>query len=198
MLSTLTRVRIVFNIADLNTFDQDADSFSEDPALYDEQLAEDGAINQGGAGNPNFKVTPEDSASAADKAEAGEENLDDDLPGFPARVNITIEKEGIPSAIHIDATAKDGEIMIDNVYHFPKAEIVNAKTAEQEYKAKDLYTGPPFGNLDEGLQLLLDEYLAERGIDSGLAQFIPDYIDHKEQREYVNWLEGNCNPLRAA
>lgn len=51
-----------------------------------------------------------------------------------------------------------------------------------------LYTGPPFNNLDEDLQILLEKYLEERGVNTRLALFIPDYIDHKEQKEYVKWL----------
>jgi complement component 1 Q subcomponent-binding protein len=51
-----------------------------------------------------------------------------------------------------------------------------------------LYTGPPFNNLDEDLQILLEKYLEERGINTRLALFIPDYIDHKEQKEYIRWL----------
>lgn len=50
------------------------------------------------------------------------------------------------------------------------------------------YLGPPFANLDEDLQILIDRYLDERGINSALAVFIPDYIDMKEQKEYTTWL----------
>ena len=30
--------------------------------------------------------------------------------------------------------------------------------------------------------------MEERGIDSGLALFIPDLAEFKEQKEYVRWL----------
>jgi complement component 1 Q subcomponent-binding protein len=52
-----------------------------------------------------------------------------------------------------------------------------------------VYAGPPFGNLDSDLQAMLERYLDERGINAQLATFVPDYIDYKEQREYVQWLE---------
>jgi len=42
--------------------------------------------------------------------------------------------------------------------------------------------------LDEDLQLLLERYLDERGINTALALFVPDYVDFKEQREYLSWL----------
>lgn len=39
------------------------------------------------------------------------------------------------------------------------------------------------------MQALLENYLNERGIDTQLAMFIPEYIDVKEQKEYLRWLE---------
>ena len=36
-------------------------------------------------------------------------------------------------------------------------------------------------------------YLEERGINTRLALFIPDYIDHKEQKEYIKWLNNVKN-----
>jgi complement component 1 Q subcomponent-binding protein len=52
-----------------------------------------------------------------------------------------------------------------------------------------MYSGPPFPQLDEDLQVLLESYLAERGVDTELAIFIPEYIDVKEQKEYLGWLK---------
>jgi complement component 1 Q subcomponent-binding protein len=57
----------------------------------------------------------------------------------------------------------------------------------------DSQQGPPFNNLDEDLQILLEKYLEERGINTRLALFIPDYIDHKEQKEYIKWLNNIKN-----
>jgi complement component 1 Q subcomponent-binding protein len=57
----------------------------------------------------------------------------------------------------------------------------------------NFHQGPPFNNLDEDLQILLEKYLEERGINTRLALFIPDYIDHKEQKEYIKWLNNVKN-----
>ena len=57
----------------------------------------------------------------------------------------------------------------------------------------NFWQGPPFNNLDEDLQILLEKYLEERGINTRLALFIPDYIDHKEQKEYIKWLNNVKN-----
>jgi len=53
---------------------------------------------------------------------------------------------------------------------------------------ESLYAGPPFQQLDEEVQSLLEAYLDSRGINTALALFIPEYIDVKEQKEYLGWL----------
>ena len=184
--------------------DQNQDEF-DDKALYDEEPDDipdnaqsgganaKGTINQGRTKGGNINVAPEDRVAPADR----EELMDDESasgaedpntePSFPARVNIMIEKEG-KGTLQIETTAQDGEIVIDNVYYFADAALADAKTAELDWKRRNLYEGPPFGNLDEDLQVLLERYLDERGINTALALWVPEYIDFKEQREYLNWL----------
>lgn len=79
-------------------------------------------------------------------------------------------------------------VAIHNVYHYSDPALAHAKTAEKVHERQDLYVGPPFENLDEDLQVLLERYLDERGIDTALAIFVPDYIEMKEQNEYLRWL----------
>lgn len=190
------KVKVTFSIADFNTFDQDAES--EDPALYDEDDSPvgmetqsggantKGAINQGHTAGGNIRVAPEDSIAPADRPELQDEDAEAQ-PSFPARVQVTVTREG-KGALAIECIAQDGEITIDNVYHFPSADLAEAKTAEKDWARRSLYTGPPFGQLDEDLQVLLERFLDERGINTSMALFIPDYIDMKEQKEYISWL----------
>ena len=42
--------------------------------------------------------------------------------------------------------------------------------------------------VSQRLQELWSDYLAERGIDEDMAEFIPAYIDLKENKEYLRWL----------
>lgn len=198
-------IRITFSIADLNNIDQDADQFSEDKALYDEDSADiptdtqsggaqsKGTINQGRTKGGNINVASEDRIAPADRPELMDNNGSpsgepgDEEPSFPARVNVTIQKAG-KGAMQIETIAQDGDIVIENVYYFPKAEQADAKTAEVDWSRRNLYTGPPFGNLDEDLQVLLEKYLDERGVNTALALWVPEYIDFKEQKEYLSWL----------
>jgi hypothetical protein len=52
-----------------------------------------------------------------------------------------------------------------------------------------LYFGPNFIDLELDVQDKFYAYLAERKIDDELAQFITQFADLKEQREYLAFLE---------
>ncbi len=183
-----------------------------DKALYDEPDPSDldamnaqsgggnskGTINSGSTANGNFNVTPEDRVAPADRDEllddesADNEKDPNEEPSFPARIQVMIEKPG-KGTLQIETTAQDGEIVIDNVLYFANAELADAQTAEMEWKRRNLYEGPPFGNLDEDLQVLFERYLDERGINTALALWVPEYIDFKEQREYLGWLSSKSS-----
>jgi complement component 1 Q subcomponent-binding protein, mitochondrial len=162
----------------LNNIDPEADY--EDPAMGDEEDMSN--INQGR--QDQFKQAPEDSISAADGEQGEGEGQEE---SYPARVNIVVEKPG-KGALAVETVAQDGVIVIDNVYYYPDASYALAKTADKAHERQDMYVGPPFGNLDEDLQVLFEKYLDERGINTALALFVPDYIDMKEQKEYLRWL----------
>jgi complement component 1 Q subcomponent-binding protein, mitochondrial len=135
---------------------------------------------------------PEDSIAPADRE--GEE-IDDEAdvsPSFPAQLTISITKPG-DKAIEIRGSAQDGAIEIDSVAYFPKASLLDAQNPKDAAEARSLYAGPTVSELDPELQEMLQHYLEERGIDEELANFLPEYVDYKEQNEYVKWLEGQSN-----
>lgn len=194
-------IRITFTTADLNNNVNPEDAL-EDQAMYDDADMDvqsggantKGAINQGTTKDGNIRVAPEDRVAPADREEleddyAGEDDVEQ---GFPAHASIRIERAG-KGALAIEATAQDGDFIIEDLYYFPDAELADPQTAEKDWARRTLYTGPPFNNLDEDLQILLEKYLEERGINTRLALFIPDYIDHKEQKEYIRWLNNVKN-----
>ena len=197
-LTCFGRIRITFSIADLASISEDPDRFtSDDDALSDEpsDLLTDtqsggantkGAVNQGRTKGGNIAVAPEDRIAPADRPElADEEDTpadEDGEPSFPARVSVMVEKDG-KGTLNIEAVAQDGMIGIENVHYFPTGDVDDAKS----------YAGPPFGNLDQDLQVLFERYLEERAVDARLALWVPEYIDWKEQREYLRWLGGKCD-----
>ncbi|KAI8939707.1 hypothetical protein NX059_003461 [Plenodomus lindquistii] len=194
------KITLSFSTADLNN-NPSEDELAEDSAMYDDADIEGqsggastkGAINQGRTQDGNVRVAPEDRVSPADREDL-EDDYDDDAQqqGFPVHASIRIERAG-KGALSIEATAQDGDFLIEDLIYFPTADLADPATAEKEWQRRTLYTGPPFNNLDEDLQILLEKYLEERGINTRLALFIPDYIDHKEQKEYVRWLDNVKN-----
>jgi len=127
--------------------------------------------------------------SSQDNANEANESLESDLDqaSIPCRLNIVIEKAG-KGALNVEALAQDGAIVVENLYYYKDAKLAHSASPEAVHAAQDAYPGPPFGNLDEDLQILMERYLEERGISQDLAMFVPDYMDIKEQREYVDWL----------
>jgi complement component 1 Q subcomponent-binding protein len=171
--ANLRSIRVTFSIADLNNIDPDSDY--EDRALDDEEEGSEDTINEGQ--NKDLKAAPEENAGEDAK----------DQGSFPARVYVVIEKPK-KGALAIEAFAQDGMIDIHQVFYHPDASYASDKLAQVIHERQEMYTGPPFSNLDEDLQLLFDKYLDERGINTALALFVPDYIDLKEQKEYARWL----------
>ncbi|OJD10418.1 hypothetical protein ACJ73_09799 [Blastomyces percursus] len=173
-------IRVAFTLSDIQ------DLTENESALGDEHDDLETPINQRQDRDGQIPVAPEDKISAADQEDADFE--EDQIPSYPARVSVTIEKKG-KGAVQIETLAQDGYIQIQNVGYFAKADLANAASAEKEWTRQSLYSGPPFGNLDEDLQTLMEQYLEERGIDNALAVFVPEFIEFKEQQEYIRWLK---------
>ena len=195
------RIKVAFSIDDLNNPEEDPDSMQdesmpeelEDPMEMPTDTQSGGAntkgsVNQGRTAGGNLRVAPEDQVSPADReGEEGEDAEPGQEPSFPAHLSITIERPN-KGALQLEAVAQDGLIAIDSVYFYKDAKYLDPATPEQETQASNLYTGPPFANLDEDVQVLFEKFLDERGINTTMALWVPEYIDYKEQKEYLNWL----------
>ncbi|KAI1942325.1 Mitochondrial acidic protein mam33 [Ophidiomyces ophidiicola] len=178
------KVRISFSIADLQNLGASESDY--DNALPDEFEGSDSQARgmNGGASSENAKAASGDKGTLSDNDNELEETSE---PGYPVHVNVTVEKPG-KGCMYAECLVEDGVAQIMEVQYFEKADIAAAQSAETQWARGSIYAGPPFGNLDEDLQVLLERYLEERGIDTALAAFVPDYIDFKEQKEYVRWL----------
>lgn len=174
-------IRLTFTVADLQSL---GDNTELDEALSDEDFDSHSSVNASRPGQTSSGNSGEDQATG------GEREFDDEdmEPGFPARVNVTIEKPG-GGALLVQTVVQDGLFEVEDVSYFSKPELANAQSADKDWERQSLYSGPPFSNLDEDLQTYFDRYLEERGINEQLATIIPDYIQVKEQNEYVRWLE---------
>ncbi|KAL0135987.1 mitochondrial acidic protein MAM33 [Mucor lusitanicus] len=180
---TLTRtfgnekISVIFSISDINNTVEE----------FTEEELQDGE-----------EIITKDATDAADEKEAtaGEEEVtaikDQDLDdvSFPVRATVIIEKQDKGSLV-LNTVAQDGYLHIDAVRYFKQGQIQpqDMTTVDIGEQRQDLYMGPVFDELDEQIQTTFSRYLEERGIDTALATFLPDYVDYKEQKEYVNWLK---------
>lgn len=165
LILTMPRIIVSFSIADLQNLEPDV--YNEDSAMGDED----------GENGPS---------AGQEGEEGGEDEMSNDSP-VPVRLNIVVEKPG-KGALNIEASAQEGNIVVENFYYYSDAKLAHRDSAEDVHKSQDVYPGPPFGSLDEDLQVLMERYLEERGIAQALALFVPDYMEMKEQKEYVTWL----------
>lgn len=158
---------MTFSVSDIASMDNDM--MEEDPSMNDE-------------------VDPENLVDNAqnEDAEDGDSGVEATVT---CRLNIVVEKPGQKGALNIEAVAQDANIIVDNMFYYDDAAIAHSSNPEAVHKERDVYPGPSFGSLDEDLQLLIEQYLDERGINSALAVFVPDYTDMKEHREYLAWLK---------
>ncbi|KAG6045717.1 hypothetical protein E4U39_002013 [Claviceps sp. Clav50 group G5] len=153
------KITVSFSISELNNFDP----YNEDPELEAEEMEESGR---------------------------GEEDVEGEEDGTAnINLNVVIEKPGSKAgALVIDASAQDGAISISNMYYYDDAKTAHIDTPESAHKRADVYAGPAFGSLDVDLQILMERFLEERGVTEAMAAFVPDYVEVKEQQEYVKWL----------
>lgn len=168
------KITVSFSIADITNYDP----YAEENALEEEGLEED----------PNQRSAQSNGRANEEIDEELEDDMEDEA-GAPINLSIVVEKPGkTEGALNIDATAQDGNIVVENLFYYADAKVAKVESPEAAQKRADVYPGPPFGSLDDDLQLLMERFLEERGITQALAVFVPDYVDVKEQREYTRWL----------
>ncbi|KAI1081012.1 mitochondrial glycoprotein [Whalleya microplaca] len=162
------KITVTFSISDLSQYN---DPYSDDEAFGDEDIEE-----------------PEEKRLNEEEAEEGnEEEAEDHDSAVPCHLTIVVEKDG-KGALHIEAAAQDGQIMVESFYYYKDAKLAY-DGAGDFVRREGIYPGPPFDSLDDDLQVLMERYLEERGVTQAMAVFVPDYLDLKEQREYQGWLK---------
>ncbi|KUF78052.1 Mitochondrial acidic protein mam33 [Phytophthora nicotianae] len=105
-----------------------------------------------------------------------DEEEEDELPGIRFTADITRDNKGM----QFDCVASSN-LTVERLRYLKDF----AKDAEDE----TLYFGPNFIDLELDVQDQFYNFLAERNIDDELAQFITQFADFKEQREYLAFLE---------
>lgn len=170
MCKQTNRIRVIFSISDINNT---VEEFTEEEE--GEHVKHDHGESEG-----------KEEVDAKEKEEEEEE----EEASFPVRATVMVQKEGKGSLV-LNTVAQDGYLHIDAVRYFKEGQIATDEITTNDIgeQRQDLYMGPVYEELGEDLQTTFVKYLEERGIDTALATFLPDYVDYKEQKEYVNWLK---------
>jgi complement component 1 Q subcomponent-binding protein, mitochondrial len=173
------RITVAFSVAE-TPFDE---PFDEDEAYGDEEEGVERANSQARESERgNSSVSEGEEAEGEEDEEAG--------AAPPVHFTVTVEKPGKTEAVlSAECTAQDGEMVVDYVNLYPSSTLAFAADAAASHERVARYGGPSFATLDEDLQVLIENYLEERGITPGLAVVLPDYVDFKEQKEYMRWLK---------
>jgi complement component 1 Q subcomponent-binding protein, mitochondrial len=160
----------VYSIADFNNESQ----YPQEDPYEDEEMEEGEASSE-----QPLQTAPEDSVESPEYNE----------PYFSVKLSIQVTKADKPGAILMEAVAENGRIILEDFWFLKDAGTLSPKTFDLEKKRLDQYAGPNFANLDEDLQGLMENYIADRGVNEELASFVVDYVDWKERKEYLQWLE---------
>jgi complement component 1 Q subcomponent-binding protein len=96
-------------------------------------------------------------------------------------------------ALAFETILADGVFLVNYVAYYQDTKLASELTAEADWKRRGFYPGPQFETLDSDIQILFEKYLEERGINTAVAMFIPNYVDYKEQKEYISWLKNVKN-----
>lgn len=98
-----------------------------------------------------------------------------------------------PVTFSVDVV-KDGKVMQFQCYYVendaadPYVQDVAFFLSSDEENIGKMYEGPRFAELDEKLQQAFKDFVAARGIDAHLGQYICRLVYDKEQEDYVAWL----------
>ncbi|KAJ2135993.1 Mitochondrial acidic protein mam33 [Coemansia sp. RSA 678] len=139
------------------------------------------------AENPiaNFETYREN--DSGDVQKEAEINADDTPEDFAIGFTATISKNSA-HMLFLELESNEGEVGVNHMRFLSNKDVSDISDMDLEWVRQKAYCGPLFGQLSDDLKENIDAFLAERNIDTGLTLFMQDYIEHKEQSEYLNWL----------
>jgi len=138
------KITVSFSIADITNYDP----YGEESALEEEGFEDEGAQGSQRNARANEEI---------------DEELDEDAEeesNPPINLSIVVEKPGKASgALNIDASAQEGHIVVENLFYYTDASVAKVESPDAAQKRADVYPGPPFGSLDDDLQVLMERFL---------------------------------------
>lgn len=122
-----------------------------------------------------------------DDLEAEADSLDSLLCNIKVLVEKPAQNDGLFVNLFMQNT--DELFSVDFInYQADVKQFLNEIASSNEFIDKFKYQGPRFSDLDESLQTEFENYLAARGVNDELADFIVAFSEYKEENEYRTWL----------
>eukprot|EP00252_Welwitschia_mirabilis_P020663 TRINITY_DN5102_c0_g1_i1.p1 TRINITY_DN5102_c0_g1~~TRINITY_DN5102_c0_g1_i1.p1 ORF type:complete len:231 (-),score=39.43 TRINITY_DN5102_c0_g1_i1:70-762(-) len=94
-------------------------------------------------------------------------------------LSVSIHKEGSTAPMVLGCFVYPHEIVVETV------SVMDADSCDETK-----YKGPGVKEMNKDLQIALQEFLKERGIDENFSSFLYECMLNKTRKEYVSWLEG--------
>lgn len=122
------------------------------------------------------------------------EQFEDELDQYEstfANVKVFITKPEQNNGLFFNLMLRNSEtdFFIDYFNYKPDAAQFLANVRDKaQFLAGSEYQGPQFSNLDESLQLSMEKFLEEKGVDGKMAEFIFAYTELKEEASYRKLL----------
>lgn len=122
-------------------------------------------------------------------------NMQDSLGGLPLGGDDEEEEEEMDDSadvqFNVTVTKGDKALVFECVSDGTYFDIRHVSLEPAEGIDSDtVFTGPVFSELDNELQESFRAYIAERGVNEDLGEYLRHLMYDKEQEEYVHWLEG--------
>ncbi|GBC03038.1 hypothetical protein RclHR1_04960002 [Rhizophagus clarus] len=172
------KIRVLFNIMPLEYDEKAEDEEDEDEEEDDDDGNGDELKEKKGgesATSPEIIIS-EENKDEEELIDSSDEEYEEQIPERTLRCAITIEKKD-KGVLAFEALAREGRFLIENVSFYEALQTNHTKSAI------------PFPNLSADFQHLFTKYLEHRGINDELSHYILRYSTHKENQEYIIWLE---------
>lgn len=126
-------------------------------------------------------------------------SAEDDESPLTIAATILVEKPETSDAgsLEISAAVEEGSFFVEHVSFTSSPKLLHDQTAEGEWQRRGFFGGPSFANLEESVQRDFHDFLADRGINEDFADFLQQYLEFKEQKEYKIWLKNVSKFLKA-
>lgn len=129
-----------------------------------------------------------------EESEVAQDNFDSEIEDYEssfANVKVLVSKPNSNDGLFFNLLLQDSEegFLVDYFnYKSNVSEFLTQVENEGTFLSNFEYQGPRFSNLDDSLQVTMEKYLQEKGINFDLADFIFSYAEVKEEDSYRELL----------